>query len=423
MAREVILPQLSMGMSEGTIVEWLVETGQKVERDDPLVSIETEKVVTELPAPWGGFVHTLVAPGQTVPIETVIAKIFEAEQDMPKAESQTMPPATVNVPNRSKSAAAAGPWRRPGRIRASGLARRLARENDIDLSKVVGSGPGGRIVKRDLQELILADDANVPMKQGESLPLQPAAASAVHGPSRTVKARIPVSGMRRTIAERMTKSKNVAAETYIFFEVDVTAMLAARHTFLLREKELGVRISTTSIYARALALACRDVPICNAALIGEEIILWDEVHVGVAVAIPGKTEFESGLVVPVVRNVEKKGLLDIEKEIRELVARARQGALSAHDMADATITLSSSERLNTGGWMVATPLLSLPQVVAFGPNAPIRKPVVSEGGEIEIRTMAPCCLTFDHRAMDGEPAALFGRKLNEYLSKPELMLL
>jgi pyruvate/2-oxoglutarate dehydrogenase complex dihydrolipoamide acyltransferase (E2) component len=152
-------------------------------------------------------------------------------------------------------------------------------------------------------------------------------------------------------------------------------------------------------------------------------VLWDEVNIAIGVALPGRNEYDSQLVVPVVRNAEAKGLLELDREIRALTARAREGTLSAQDVANATITLSSTERLSSGGWMVGTPLLTLPQVVAFGPSAPIRKPVIGDDGQIVGGSILPCCLTFDHRAMDGEPAARLAKKLTDFLGQPELMLL
>jgi len=422
MIREVIMPQLGMGMSEGTIAEWNAKEGERISREQPLVSVETEKVVTGLPSPYAGFVHIVVGTGATVPIETLIAQIADTEAEYQRlvgtASSERGEPAP-------SPAAAPGPTlarqATTGRIRVSGLACKLARENGIDLAGVVGTGPVGRIVKRDLAPVL----TNARALAAASLPLPAvvAAATPVHPSGIREKARIPLTAMRRTIGERMTKSKNLAPHTHIFFEIDVTKLMAVRQAQREREKELGARVSMTAIYARALALACRQVPICNAALIDGEIVLWDEVNVGIGVALPGRNEYDSGLVAPVVRNVEAKGLLEIDREVRELVARAREGRLSVQDMANATITMSSSERLSSGGWMVGTPLLTLPQVVAFGPGAPVRKPVVRDNGQIVAGSILPCCLTFDHRALDGEPAARLAKKLTDLLGEPELVLL
>jgi pyruvate dehydrogenase E2 component (dihydrolipoamide acetyltransferase) len=411
---EVIMPQLGMGMSEGTIAEWNAKEGECINRDQPLASVETEKVVIELPSPYTGFVHIIVSPGATVPVETLIAQIADTEAEYARLVGAASPERGERAPSPAAALASAQTLAHQattGRIRASGLARKLARENSIDLARIVGTGPLGRIVKRDLAPVLINARAVA------------VAATPVHPSAIREKARIPLTAMRRTIGERMTKSKNLAPHTHVIFEIDVTKLMALRQAQREREKDLGTRVSMTAIYARALALACRQVPICNAALIDGEIVLWDEVNIGIGVALAGRYEYDSGLVAPVVRNVEAKGLLEIDREIRELVARAREGKLSAQDMADATITMSSSERLNSGGWMVGTPLLTLPQVVAFGPGAPVRKPVVRDDGQIIAGSILPCCLTFDHRALDGEPAARLAKKLTELLGQPELMLL
>lgn len=416
MIREMIMPQLGMGMSEGTIAEWAVKEGERVAREQPLVSVETEKVVTELPSPYAGYVNLVAATGSTVAVETLIARVADTLEEYQRLVGA---PADVAVEAAVVESAAPPAAALPrGRIRVSGLARKLARDSGIALAGLEGTGPAGRIVRRDVQALIAR------ARSAATVAVAAAAASpSAHVPPTREKARIPVTGMRRTIAERMIASKNTAAHTYVVFEIDVTKLVAMRETLRSREKDIGGRISMTAIYARALALACRQVPICNAALIDGQIVLWDEVHVGIGVALPGRNQYDSGLVVPVVRNVESKGLLQIDAEIRALVAKAREGALSAHDVANATVTLSSSERLGNGGWLVGTPLLSLPQVVAFGPGAPVRRPVVRDDGQVAAGSILPCCLTFDHRALDGEPAARLAGKLTDLLGHPELMLL
>jgi pyruvate/2-oxoglutarate dehydrogenase complex dihydrolipoamide acyltransferase (E2) component len=399
MIREMVMPQLGMGMSEGTIVKWMVTEGDRIARDQELLSVETEKVVTELPSPYAGFVHILVSEGATVPVETLIAQIAETQEGYRKLVSaESLAPASAS----------------PVRIKASGLARKLARENGINLAGVRGSGPAGRIVRRDLTALL--DPVAAPPAAASSLKQkQPLGIREM--------ARMPLTGMRSTIAERMTKSKSVAPHTHIFFEIDVTRLVAMRQMLREREQDIGARVSMTAIYARALALACRQAPICNAALIDGEIILWDEVNIAIGVALPGRGEYDSALVAPVLRNAESKGLLQIDSEIRALVAKARAGTLNSQDVANATITMSSSEKLNNGGWLVGTPLLSLPQVVAFGPGAPVRRPVLRDDGEVVAGSILPCCITFDHRALDGAPAAKLARQLTDLLGHPELMLL
>jgi len=414
MIRDVILPQLSMGMSEGSIAEWLAEEGERIERDRPLANIENEKTVTDLPAPYTGYLHIVVSKGSDkVPVETLIAKIADTEDEYRSMIGATSPPAAP------AEGAGRGPEPMNGaggtgrRIRASGLARKIAKDRGIALDTIGGTGPAGRIVRRDVLQATLVAEPSV-----QTAPV----ARTVPAGDMPIKARIPLTGMRATIAERMVKAKTTAAQTYAFFEVDVTKLVAMRETLLGREKELGTRISTTAIYARAVALACQHVPICNATLVDREIIVWERVNIGIAVALPGKSEYESGLVVPVVRDVGSKGLLVLDKEIRALIDRARSGAFKPQDMADSTITLSSSAGFLPGAWMVSTPLLNLPNVVNFQPGSTVQKPLVIDG-KVEVRTVLPCGLTFDHRAMDGEPLARFIRKVSDLLANPELMLL
>ncbi|HUH60798.1 MAG TPA: dihydrolipoamide acetyltransferase family protein [Candidimonas sp.] len=419
MIRDVILPQLAMGMSEGTIVEWVVAEGACVVRDQALVSIETEKVVTELPAPYAGFVHVLAPVGANLPIETLIAKIADTEAEYrslvagvsvaaPRAMEQE-PAATPALAGVSPASANDG----SRKIRVSGLAKAIATQNKIDLSQISGTGPGGRVIRRDVLLAIerAASQGHV-SRAGENSP---------SGGMR-VRARMPVTGMRAAIAQKMLAAKTTAAETYAFFEIDITKLLAARKTILGHQSELATRISLLSFYARAVALVCQQVPICNSTLVNGEITVWENVNVGLAVALPGRTEYESGLIVPVIREVQSKALLQIDMEIKDLVKRARTSALSPTETTDATITISSTDGFLPGGWMVSTPLLNLPQIMNFQPGTPVEKPIVVDG-KIKVRTILPCGVTFDHRAMDGEPLGRFVRKLRDLLANPELMLL
>lgn len=430
MIRDVILPQLAMGMSEGTVVEWVVAEGDRVTRDQVLLAIETEKVVTELPAPRAGYIHMLAKPGQTLAIETVIGKIADTEEEYRALVAgaggdNAVGAASVGTPPAPPVAAAAQPENErvavaevaaqqgTQRIKASGLAKAIARKNGIDLAQIHGSGPGGRIIRRDLIGAV--EMANAPKRD---LPVESPGASA----SLREKARVPVNGMRAAIGQKMLAAKTTAAQTYAFFEIDITKLAAARKTILGYEDDLNTRVSLMAFYARAIGIACQHVPICNATLQNGEITVWNNVNVGIAVALPGRNEYESGLIVPVVRNVQSKGVLQIDREIKELTRKARASELSPADTADGTITISSTQGFFPGGWMVSTPLLNLPQVVNFQPGTPIEKPVVVDG-QIAIHEMLPCGLTFDHRAMDGQPIGRFMKKLGELLAHPELMLL
>ncbi len=423
MIRELILPQLAMGMSEGTIADWLVAEGAMVKRDDPLVSIETEKVVTDLPAPYTGYLHHIAQVGDVLPVETIMGQLAETEAEYRELLSgigiKQASAAGVAEITPAAAIVADAPTHPGGRVRASGLAKALANQHKLSLVELAGSGPGGRIVRRDI-EAALAARATV-AKTPPTKVVAGAIAAPVSGPLRE-KARIPLAGMRKVIAERMVASKTTAAHTYAFFEIDVTKLLAARKTMLDKSEKLGTRVSLIALQVRALALACRHVPICNATVGSDEITVWDNVNVGIAVALPGKGEYDSGLVVPVIRNAHAKSVLQIDAEVKALVDRARKGELTAEDMAEGTITMSSTGGFAAGAWAVSTPLLNLPQVVNFQPGSPLEKPVVVDG-QVVVRSMLPCGLSFDHRAMDGEPVGRFVQKLIDFLGHPELMLL
>lgn len=425
MIRELILPQLAMGMSEGTIVEWVVDEGALVQKEEALVTVETEKVAIELPSPYTGYVRYIARPGDIVPVETLIGYIAESENEYQslvasgspadQAASQATPPSMTNNPRNDSP-----PSGSTRRVRASGLAKAIAKQHQLDLSGLAGSGPGGRIVRRDV-EAALAERSKAAMVPSTPPEKSDAGAPRVDDPLRE-KARVPLTGMRKVIAERMMAAKLTAAHTYAFFEIDVTKLLAARQIMLERADTIGTKVSLIALQARALALACRQVPICNATVGSDAITIWDNVNLGIAVALPGKGEYDSGLVVPVLRNAHTKSVLEIDAELKRMVNRARAGQLTAEDMADGTITLSSTGGFASGGWGVSTPLLNLPQVMNFQPGSPIEKPVVVDG-QVAVRSMLPCGLSFDHRAVDGAPVGRFVQILIDLLGHPELMLL
>jgi len=433
--QDMVLPQLGMGMSEGSIEAWLVAEGAAVDRDQPIIAIETEKVVTELPAPIAGFVHQLARVGEKLPIDSVIAKIatskeaYEAllaggaeatgasEREAPPASAggdgfgpsgdarSPLPPGAVLAPSRNESEPnrqGASTPSGPQRILASGLAKALARQHGIDLGQVSGTGPGGRIVESDvLRERDRTREA--------------AAATGM----RRLKAKISVAGARRAIAERMVKASTQAAQTFGFFEVDVTNLLRVRELIADRSGERAPGL--LAFYAKAVALACKKAPIVNSTLEGDAIFVWDEVNVGIAVALSGSTEFDSSLMVPVVHGVDMLSVGEINECIRQQVKKAREGALKPSDTVGGTITISTTDGFSPGVWSVSTPLLNLPQAVNFQPGTPVKRPLVIDD-EVAIRTVLPCGLTFDHRCLDGEPVGRFVRELCAYLQDPETML-
>lgn len=428
---DVVLPQLGMGMSEGSIAQWLVIEGAEVRRDQSIAIIETEKVATELPAPYSGFVHLVAAAGEAkLPVETLIARIADDRADYEQiGASNGGSKALAALPAETALARALKEARPAGRIRASGLAKAVARKNDIDVADLRGSGPSGRIIRKDVDAEIARLEAATKVEPSASCAARkwPSARRAPEMPRGTraggEKARLAITGVRKLIAERMVAASTHAAQTFSFFEIDVTGLAAWRKRLLARQDELGGRISLTAIYAKALAVACRRVPICNATVEGDEIVVWENVNIGIAVALPGRNEFDSSLIVPVVRDVGGKGVVEINEDIRQIVGKAREGRLAPDDTSGATITMSSTDGfMSPGTWMVSTPLLNLPQVINFQPGSLVDRPLVVDGA-IAIRTVLPAGLVFDHRAMDGAPVAKFIRALCELLQEPESMLL
>ena len=396
MIHDVVMPQLAMGMSEGKIVAWLVTDGQQVDRDMPLAEIETEKVVVELPAPESGRINLLVPAGETVPVETILARLSDGGDET--AAALPVPPAERTP---SPSASEAG----TERIKVSGLARRIARNEGLDLSRIRGTGPKGRIVRRDVEEALRSGPA--PNPEG--------------GPRQDrERARRPLSGMRKAIGRATTEAYRHAAQTFLFFELDVTRLLRAR-TRMNRDRQAGDRISLTALYLKALARAVEIVPGGNATLEGDEIVFWRPVDVSLAVAVTGETEGETGILTPVLRDAGTKSLGEVSAEIRHLAARARDGTLAPAESVGGTVTLSSGGFYPEAG-LVGTPILTLPQALSFSPGRPIQKPVVRDGA-IVIADILPCTMTFDHRVLDGEPAARIAREIGARLQDPEMLLL
>jgi len=418
MAHPIKMPKVAMAMNEGTVTEWLLSEGDKVARNQEIFSIETEKTAYEVEATHEGWLHIVVQKGGTVPVEDIVGYIAESEVELaelqagrpdqvpvPVAEVSAAPSPTTAAPEPAGSPAPAA--KNTGRIKASPLAKRMAESDGIDLADVIGTGPSGRIKKRD----ILAHRAAAPAV---------AAPAPAQSMGRTEKARIPLTGMRGAIAQAMEKANRETAHTHIFGEIDITETLAMRRRLVAKADKLGTRISMNAIFMKAMATAAKAVPIANATLENGEVIIWENINIGMAVALDGQTDHDSGLVVPVVRDVQSKGLVEIDLEIRRLTEAARTGTLAPDETQGGTITLSSTAGF-WPGWATSTALINVPQVIIVQPTTAVQKPVVVDG-EIVIRDMMPISLTMDHRAMDGAPYARFYSVFYECLTDPETML-
>lgn len=413
MITDYVMPKLAMAMNEGTINEWLVADGGRIDKGAPVMVVETEKVSYDVEAPVGGFLHIIVPMGETVPVETLVARITDTEEELQSllgtvAAADGAQAAAASTPAAVSEKAPAATAMTTARIKVSPIARKLAREAGLDLARLTGTGPGGRIVKRDIATAQQQAAAG-PVIAAQSVP---AAAEPL---------RLPMKGsIRGTIARRMVESLQTAAQLSASWETDITDLLATRQKFLAIEEQLGTRVSINAFIAKAIALALQQVPIANSSIDGDDIVLHSSVNIGVAIALPGKTEIDTQLLVPVLHNVEQLGVVEIDKRMKAMIARARKGELGAAEMSGGTVTLSSTAGIAPPG-LTSTPVLNLPNALLVGPSTPIERPVVRKG-KIVPRTMLPISATFDHRILDGEPFSRFAKALHDMLETPELML-
>ena len=414
MAESIIMPKLAMAMQEGTVVEYLVGQGAWVEKGQQVMTVETEKVTYECEAPAAGYLHILVAVGETVPVFEAVGLLAASEGELALLETGGRPaaqpaPASTASAVASPIAAEARPAKQ-GRPKISPIAKKMARQNDLDVSQIAGTGPGGRIVKGDV-ERALAERERAAEARTVGTP-----ADTLDG--KRVKATVPVQGMRKAIAEHMHHSLAVSAQMSTMGEIDMTEMIRLREMLLRKEEAIGVRISYTDLFVLVLARAVQDVPVVNSSLIGDEIKIWQDVNVGVAVALE-KGEYESGLIVPVIKNADRKSLVEISRAVKDLTAKARSGRLTPEDVVGGTITLSNAGMV-AGRWMVSTPILNQPETVIVQPGAIAERPVVVDG-QVQVRPMMTMSITADHRVLDGVPVTRFFNKIAELIENPALL--
>jgi pyruvate dehydrogenase E2 component (dihydrolipoamide acetyltransferase) len=378
MAAEIRLPQWGMGMREGTIVQWLKKEGEPVNEGDPLVEVEAEKVTSEVTASGSGvLLRILVAEGSTVPVRTVLGLIGAPGEIIPEAE-----PARTPMPVEAGSEPKTASEPTAAQVQVTPVARRMAKEHGIDLTKVRGSGPGGRITDEDVQRAI---DAAVP--SGE----EPLEAQV-----------IPLTGIRGTIARRMHQSLQSMAQVTLTTEADVTDLQQMRET-LKQDFDLAY----TDMIVKAVALTLKEYPRLNAHVEGERIRLSQHIHIGIAVAL------EDGLIVPVVRHADRKSLREIARDTQRLAQQAREGRLTPEEVTGSTFTVTN---LGMYGVDTFTPIINPPEVAILGVGRLVEKATRGPQG-MEWRQMLTLSLTFDHRAVDGAPAAAFLQAVRKHLEE------
>ena len=395
MATTVIMPKLGLTMTEGTIEKWLKKEGDRVEKGEPLLKILTEKINFQYEAPASGILRKILyKEGMVVPVTTPIAIIAEEGEALPEiAVAKTQAPAQEHAP-----AAVRTETRATGkRIFASPAAKRIAEEKGIDLSMVQGSGPEGRI--------ILADIVNAAGKVtvgGAVLPGQKSSGKF-----------IPLKGVRKVIAQRMTESFRDVPHFYLSVEVDMSAVRALREKVKDEvEKRAKVKLTVTDILVKIVASALKSNPSMNSRVEGDQIHLLDEVNIGVAIAL------EDGLIVPVVRNADQKSLTEITSDIKNLIRRAKRGKLALEDVTGGTFTLSNMGML---GIDMMSAIINPPECSILGVGRTTEKPVV-ERGEIKIKPMAWLTLSSDHRIVDGAAAGFFLNRIREIIENPSFLL-
>jgi len=426
MAEYIAIPKLGMQMTEATLVEWKVNEGERVAQGEVVLTIETEKTQWEVEAASEGLVHILVPADETAPVARVVGLIAENETELDKIQKE--PPGEIYTSEAGATAAQAegaqttpkaekpesqSPPAEGKRVRISPVARKMAEEHMIDVSAIKGSGPEGRIVREDIQKAIEA-------KEKGEVPVQ--AAASVSGEvvqGKRVKDTIRLKSMRKSIAEHMHRSLSISAQLTSMGEIDMTEVKKIRTAMAQREESVGARITYTDILVFAVAKALKEFPIVNASLIENDIKLWEDINVGVAVAIESGTD--GGLIVPVIRNADTKSLVDINRELKALVEKARNGKLTPDDVTGSTFTVTNLGAFG-GGYGFGTPIINQPESAILGTGAITDRPVVKEG-QIVIRPIMTYSLTFDHRVIDGAPAAMFILRLTELLENPGLLLL
>ena len=441
---DVVMPQMGESIVEGTLTKWLKKPGEKVERDEPLFEISTDKVDTEIPSPAAGTLsEVLVEEGKTVGINTIVARIEEggngagarpkaaqpaAQPAQPAAPAPPPPPRQAAPQQETPTQETIQPTPAPHQVEdtaaASGplspLVRKMARENNIDLSRVTGTGSGGRITKQDL-EAYLAHQSAQPAAPAapaagktagatEPAPRAPRAEPAPMtpvAPAGQAKTRIePMSTMRIKIAEHMVLSKRTSAHVTTIHKVDMTKVAKLRERNKANvQAQYGFSLTYLPFVTRAAVVALRTYPIVNASIDGNNIVYHNEINIGIAVAL------ENGLIVPVIRNADEKNVLGLQRSIVDLAGRARSRQLKPEEVQGGTFSITN---FGSFGSVVGTPIINQPQVAILGVGTVEKTPVVIDDA-IAIRSISYLSLTFDHRLIDGALADQFMTKAKQVL--------
>jgi 2-oxoglutarate dehydrogenase E2 component (dihydrolipoamide succinyltransferase) len=426
---DVQIPALGESVSEGVIVRWIKHTGDQVAADEPLFELETDKANVEIPAPAPGVITVLSAEGATVHVGDVVARI-ERDGAPRAAAGAASPVASTAAPPPSPAAPPVAVGAEPAAPNApapalSPAVRRLVEEHGLDPRAIQGTGRGGRLTKEDVlthvggSERATSGAAAAPPAESEPpprppTPYPPRPETRPPAAPRDDIERVPMSRLRQRIAERLRQAQATAAILTTFNEVDMSAVMDLRARFKTRFADVhGVGLGFMSFFARACVAAVADVPVINAQIDGTDIVYSKRVHLGVAVGT------ERGLVVPVVRDADRRSFADIEREIERLAGLARDNKLGIDDLSGGTFTISNG---GVYGSLLSTPILNPPQSAILGMHKIEKRPVVVDD-QVVIRPMMYLALSYDHRLIDGADAVTFLVRVKERLEDPSRLLL
>jgi pyruvate dehydrogenase E2 component (dihydrolipoamide acetyltransferase) len=421
MPTDVVMPQMGESIFEGTITKWLKKPGDKVQRDEPLFEISTDKVDAEIPSPTSGVLQEIkVTEGNTVQVNTVVGSIAADGEAAAAPAKPTATKAAEAAPTPTKLAAPAPPapttpeppaaaessHEEEGdgdRTRSSPLVRRLARDNNVDLGQVQGTGMGGRITKQDIMAFI--------DKQGTAAPAPPSSAAPAPAPSPSRPSApvpmpgevVPMSQMRKIISQRMIESRRTSAHVHNLFEVDMTRIVNLRNKLKNGfEQRYGVRLTFMPFFVRAAIIALQQFPILNASVENDSLHYHQHINMGIAVAL------DWGLIVPVLKNSEEKNFLGLQRGITDLGERSRTKKLTPDEVQGSTFTITNP---GTFGVVFGLPIINQPNVAIMGVGGIAKAPVVvtdSQGNDsIAIRSLVHLTLGYDHRVIDGAVADQF----------------
>lgn len=436
MAIEIKVPPLGESLVDAVVGQWLKSEGEDVSRGETVLELETDKVNLDVTAEDDGVLQAIQKQeGDTVTVGEVLGLIeagaggggsngATAEADAPVAEAPKeapAPDAPEKAPEPAPAPVAAAPAEAPAEDasgRAAPAVRRMAEEHGIDLGQVQGSGAGGRITRDDLVAHLAAQRGQAPSPAPAATPSQAPAsgepAPAASGEQRPDEERVRLSRRRQTIAKRLVEAQQTAAMLTTFNEVDMTAVMEIRGRRKESFKETyGVGLGFMSFFTKAVVGALKAFPEVNSEMDGDELILKKHYDIGIAVGT------DQGLVVPVVRDADRKSFADIEKDIKNLATRARDGKLTLPELAGGTFTITNG---GVYGSLLSTPILNVPQVGILGMHNIQQRPVAVDG-EIEIRPMMYIALSYDHRVVDGATSVQFLVKIKQLLEDPETLLL